>query len=95
MHFVINCTDKPDHLAVRVENRPAHVEYLKTHDDKIIAAGPILAEDGESMIGSLLIMQFDDLARAEAWTADDPYNKAGLFGSVTITPWKKVLPADG
>ena len=95
MHFVINCTDKPDYLAVRVENRPAHVEYLKTHGDKIIVAGPTLAEDGESMIGSLLIMQFDDLAQAEAWTADDPYNKAGLFGSVIITPWKKVFPADG
>ena len=40
-------------------------------------------------------MQFDDLAQAKAWADDDPYNKAGLFGSVTITPWKKVLPADG
>lgn len=95
MHFVINCTDKPAHLAVRVKNRPAHVEYLKAHADKVVAAGPTLAEDGEGMIGSVLIMQFDDLAQAEAWTAHDPYNKAGLFGSVTITPWKKVLPADG
>ena len=95
MHFVINCTDKPDHQAVRMGNRPAHVEYLKTHFEKVVAAGPTLAEDGESMTGSILIMQFDDFAQAEAWAADDPYNKAGLFGSVTITPWKKVFPADG
>ena len=95
MHFVINCIDKPDHQTVRMENRPAHVEYLKTHVDKIVAAGPTLAEDDEGMIGSVLILQFDDLAQAEAWAANDPYNKAGLFRSVTITPWKKVFPADG
>ena len=95
MYFVINCTDKSGHQTVRMDNRPAHVEYLQAHANKIVAAGPTLAEDGEGMIGSVLILQFDDLSQAKAWVADDPYNKAGLFGNVTITPWKKVFPADG
>lgn len=95
MHFVIICRDKPDHGHVRAENRPAHVDYLKAHAAKIVAAGPTLTEDGEGMTGSVLVMEFADRGEAAAWAADDPYAKAGLFESVDIRPWRKVFPADG
>lgn len=94
MHFVIYCLDKPDHQQVRMDNRPAHVEYLKAHADKIVAAGPMLTDDGEGMNGSTLLMEFNDRAEAEDWAANDPYAKAGLFQSVDIHAWKKVFPAD-
>jgi hypothetical protein len=29
---------------------------------------------------------------APGFVANDPYRKAGVFGSVTITPWRKTLP---
>jgi uncharacterized protein YciI len=67
MHFVIYCLDKPDHMQVRMDNRPAHVEYLKAHTDKIVAAGPMLKDDGEGMNGSTLIMEFGDKAEAADW----------------------------
>lgn len=94
MHFVIYCLDKPDHTHVRAEARPAHVDYLKEHAAKIVAAGPMLSDDGESMVGSTLLMAFNDKSEAENWAANDPYAKAGLFESVDIRPWKKVFPAD-
>lgn len=94
MHFVIYCLDKPDHAHVRAENRPAHVAYLKASAAQIVAAGPLLNDDGEGMVGSTLIMAFDDYPAAESWAANDPYAKAGLFASVDIRPWKKVFPAD-
>lgn len=94
MHFVIFCLDKAGHANVRSENRPQHVEYLKASADKIVCAGPLLTDDGEGMIGSTLVMEFADRSEAEAWAANDPYAKAGLFESVDIRPWKKVLPAD-
>ena len=94
MHFVIYCLDKPDHLQVRMDSRPAHVEYLKAHADKIVAAGPMLTDDGEGMTGSTLLMEFNDRTEAEDWAANDPYAKAGLFASVDIRAWKKVFPAD-
>jgi len=37
-------------------------------------------------------MEFGTGAEAAAFAAGDPYGKAGLFRSVTITPWRKVLP---
>ncbi|MCI4662304.1 MAG: YciI family protein [Neomegalonema sp.] len=89
MLFAIICKDKPDHLPTRLANREAHVAWLKASN--VLMAGPFLAEDGETMNGSLLVVEAEDLAAATAWAAQDPYKAAGLFESVEIRPWKKVL----
>ena len=91
MFAVLYCVDKPGHGAVRAENRPAHVDYLKVHQDKIVTAGPTLGADGESMTGSVIILEVESLAEAEAFAANDPYKQAGLFERVDIKAWKKVL----
>ena len=94
MLFVFFCTDKPDHLAVRQQNRPAHLAYLESYGDRIKAGGPTFADEGTTMNGSLIILDLADRAEADAFVAGDPYGKAGLFESVQVRPWKKVLPAD-
>ncbi len=91
MLFVFRCTDKKDHLNVRQENRPAHVEYLKGFGDQLFAAGPLLDEK-EQMCGSVVILDLADPSAAESFAANDPYAKAGLFEQVTIDRWNKVLP---
>ena len=93
MQFAIVCLDKPDHLPVRMENRPAHVEHLKAHEAQILIAGPLLSDDGESPVGSLLIMEFADADAARAFAEADPYSKAGLFKSVNICPYRKTFPS--
>jgi uncharacterized protein len=92
MHFAIICIDKPDSSAVRKNTRPAHLEYLEKHRPQILVTGPMFGDDGESPYGSLLILDFADLAAAKAFAAGDPYNQAGLFESVTVKPWRKVFP---
>jgi len=92
MLFAIFCTDKEDYLDVRMDNRPAHVEYLKAQGDKLIFAGPTLAEDGVTMSGSLIVVDFDSLEQAQEFASNDPYVQAKLFDSVVIRAWKKVLP---
>ncbi|MEA3545913.1 MAG: YciI family protein [Thermodesulfobacteriota bacterium] len=91
MLFVIRCIDKKDHLSVRQENRPAHVEYLQSFGGKLFAAGAILNDD-EDMCGSIVILDLVDNAEAEDFAAGDPYAKAGLFEKTTIDRWRKVLP---
>lgn len=93
MHFVITCTDKPGQPELRQANRPDHLDYLSEHTGRIVAAGPTLGDD-DAPNGSLLIMEFDDISAARAFADGDPYFKAGVFESVTVTPWKKVLPKD-
>jgi uncharacterized protein YciI len=81
--------DKAGALDVRLENRSAHVEYLKS-TDHVHLAGPLIDADG-GMCGSMIVLDVPDMAAAEAWAANDPYAKAGLFSSVTLTEWKKVI----
>lgn len=94
MLFAIICTDKPDSAAIRAQTRPDHLAYLNAHAAHIYCAGPTLDDGGETMNGSVLMMDFPDLAQARAFADNDPYFKAGLFDSVTVRPWKKVFPAD-
>jgi len=92
MLYVIKCVDKADHLQIRMDNRPDHVEYLKSFGDKLFAAGPTL-NDADEMNGSVVILDLENAAEAQAFCDNDPYAKAGLFESVSISKWKKVLPA--
>ena len=88
MYFAISCIDKPGALDLRKKHRPAHIEFLTAHGAVVKFAGPYLDEDGETMVGSLIILEADDRATAEVFVASDPYAKAELFESVEIRPWK-------
>ena len=92
MLFCVTCLDKPGHQDVRLANRAAHLDFARGFNDRIVIGGPLLSEDGQSMVGSMLVVEFSDLAAAQAIMAQDPYALAGLFESVTIRPYKKVLP---
>lgn len=81
--------DKPGALEIRKTNRDAHVAYLKS-TGAVSIAGPFLDPEGQ-MSGSLIILDVPDMAAAEAWAGGDPYAKAGLFQSVTLTEWKKTI----
>lgn len=92
MHFCVVCTDKPGGIEVRLANRPAHLEYLKSFRAGILAAGPTLGDDGATPTGSALIVEFQDRKALDAFLAGDPYAKAGLFQDVKVWPWKNVIP---
>ena len=89
MHFFIYCVDKPDHVHVRNETRQAHLDYLGQFKEQFVTLGPTMTDDGETPTGSVLIMEFEDRDAAEAFVADEPYNKAGLFESVTVKRFRK------
>lgn len=86
--FAVICRDKPGALQVRLDTRDAHLAHIR--DSGIVAmAGPLM-EDGQ-MCGSLVVLDTDDLAAAQAWAAGDPYKAAGLFVSVDVIAWNKVI----
>lgn len=86
--FAVICRDKPGALQTRLDTREAHLAHIR--DSGIVAmAGPLI-EDGE-MRGSLVILDTADLAAAQDWAAADPYKAAGLFQTVEVIEWKKVI----
>ena len=90
MLFALICTDKPGHLQVRLDNRPAHLAWLESLGADTKAAGPFLGADGKPS-GSLVIIAAQDMDGAKALAAKDPYAIAGLFASVDIRPWNWVI----
>ena len=89
MRFALICQDRPGHLPVRIANRSAHLAHIET-TGIVEMAGPFL-DEADQMCGSLIILQVADLQAAKDWAAADPYALAGLFESVSIQAWKKVI----
>lgn len=89
MRVALICIDKPGALQTRLDTREAHLAHIAT-SGVVEMAGPFLDEAG-AMTGSLIILSVVSLDEAKAWAAADPYAKAGLFQSVAIREWKKVI----
>jgi len=87
MIYALICTDKPDSLAIRKANRPEHLAYLERLGDTLVLAGPFTEPDGETMNGSLVVIEASSLEAARKIAAGDPFAKAGLFANVDIRPW--------
>ena len=96
--YLVNARDKTDSLALRLANREQHLEWAASFRDRIAMAGPVLSEDSETMIGSTFVIEFNTLAEARAWAANDPYARAGLFERTEIIAFKWLIgtgPANG
>jgi uncharacterized protein len=89
MLYALICTDRPGAGALRKSTRETHRAYLQD-TGVVVMAGPFLDPEGE-MIGSLVVIDVDTRAEAEDWAAGDPYAKAGLFETVEIRRWNKVI----
>ncbi|MGR3466375.1 MAG: YciI family protein [Shimia sp.] len=87
--FALIARDKADHLDLRMETRAAHLAYIE-ETGIVEQAGPLLDGAGE-MCGSLIVLNAKDLAAAENWAEGDPYARAGLFESVTLIEWKRLI----
>lgn len=88
--FALFCVDKPHSLELRMATREAHLAYVRGFADRMKLGGPMLDEAGD-MAGSIIFMEADDIESVRAFSAEDPYNKAGLFERVDITAFKPTL----
>ena len=88
MLFAFFGLDGPDKLDLRLATRAEHLEYIAASGAMVKTAGPLVKDDGETMIGSLFILEAKDRAEAERWVRNDPYNKAGLFAHIELHAFK-------
>jgi uncharacterized protein len=99
MLYAIMATDVPRSAPLRAETRPRHLAYIQplVDEGRVILAGPHPSIDSPEpgpagMSGSLIVAEFESLEDAEAWVAEDPYLKEGVFAHVTVKPFIQVLP---
>jgi uncharacterized protein YciI len=87
MQFVIHCHDKPDGGARRATRRETHLAYLERHRDIIVARGALLDDERVRIIGSVVILDVAEKRQAEAFWADEPFNRAGVY-EWTMERWR-------
>lgn len=99
MLYAFICQDKPNSLQQRLTARPAHVKRLQAlkQEGRLILAGPHPVIDTidpgpAGFSGSLIVAEFECLEQAQKWANNDPYREAGVYQSVTVKPFNKVLP---
>ena len=99
MLYAIIAEDRPDSLALRLSNRPAHLERLTDlqNQGRLVIAGPHPAIDTDDpgpagFSGSLIVAEFNSLNEAQAWADADPYRLANVYQQVNVKPFKQVFP---
>jgi uncharacterized protein YciI len=92
MLFVIYALDAPDAPPKRAAHYPAHHAFLdKTAnwDVAIVMSGPLTQDDGQTPIGSLMVIDAPNRDAAEAFHHADPFHAAGVWAKTTITAFHK------
>lgn len=99
MLYAIIATDTENSVDRRKSARDDHLGRLNELRDqgRLVLAGPFPAVDtadpgDEGFTGSLIVAEFESLEAARQWADADPYVKAGAYESVTVKPFKHVLP---
>ena len=89
MLYIIYQEDRLGSEALRAAHREGHFAYLEQHKDILVLGGALLAEDGTTRTGSVLIINVPILAAAEAFSRDEPFRKADLFRDVKISRMRR------
>ena len=99
LYYAIVGEDVPGSLDQRLAARPDHLARLNQLKDagRLVLAGPFPAIDSPDpgpagFSGSLIVAAFDSLDAARVWAEADPYVAAGVYASVSVKPFRKVLP---
>jgi len=100
MLYAIIGQDVPDSQDKRLAARPAHLACLQALQDegRLLLAGPFPAVDAldpgaAGFTGSLIVAEFTSWQAAREWAEADAYVTGGVFGQISVQPFRKVLPA--
>lgn len=99
MWYSIYSRDRQDSLTARLAARPAHVARLNSllNEGRLLLAGPRPAIDSPDpgpagFAGSLVVAEFESIQDARDWADADPYVESGVYESVEVSPFIRVLP---
>ncbi|MFE2039622.1 YciI family protein [Streptomyces sp. NPDC059477] len=91
MEFLCYHRDRTGSLSLRYELNDAHLSYMDGFAKEMIARGPTFADDGETLTGSVHILDLPDPAAARAFAFDEPNYQAGAYRDVLVRRWHNAL----
>ncbi|MCW5655575.1 YciI family protein [Hydrogenophaga sp.] len=92
MIYIFHLLDRPGAAEIRQRVRPQHKAYLAQQAERIAFAGPLLADDGQTMVGSLLAIDFPDRDAALRWLAEEPFTQAGVYAASAVHAFANLWP---
>jgi uncharacterized protein YciI len=91
VQFVDVYADQPERLPERDALMSAHLQFLESLGNQVVASGA-LRDTGDGVPrGGLWILNMDSKAAAEALYKEDPFWKAGLRKTVSVSLWSKAV----
>ncbi|MER8044934.1 YciI family protein [Streptomyces sp. NPDC094032] len=91
MEFLVCHRDRAGSLPLRRELLEAHWAYMDRFEKELIARGPTFGEDGETLTGSVHIVDLPGPAEARAFAFDEPNYQAGAYRDVMVRRWRNAL----
>jgi uncharacterized protein len=85
--WAIYCWDKPGAEDARRALVQDQQRYVERFGERVIGYGHFVSDDGRDTLGTSFFMQLDDRAAVNAFVADDPLCKAGLYGQIDVHRW--------
>jgi uncharacterized protein len=92
MLYVVHATDKKDAMTTRAKFYRAHRIHLdkaEDHDVGVITAGTLVADDGETPVGSVFVVDAQSRAAVDAFARSDPYHVNHVWETVQIHAYNK------
>ena len=92
MLFVVHAIDKKDILPTRAKFYRAHRVHLDEadkHDVDVVTAGTLVADDGETPVGSIFVIDARDRAVVETFARSDPYHVNRVWETLQIHRYNK------
>ena len=88
MLFLAYCEDIPGTDDKRAALREQHMSYLNATPAVVVLGGATF-DAGDARVGSCMIVDAADYASAKTWFENEPWSKAGLFKSMSVTRVQK------
>ncbi|MBK0380971.1 YciI family protein [Mucilaginibacter segetis] len=89
--YLITAYDHTDDEALkrRMDVRPHHLDGVRVlkENGNFIMGGAMLNDNGD-MVGSVMIMQFENEEELKAWQQSEPYITQRVWDTVDIKPFK-------
>lgn len=73
---------------MRHEFREAHEAYLAKHASMVMARGPLVTDDGERSIGSVLLLYMPDMDTARGFMETEPFYSNGVYQEIDFHRWR-------
>ena len=92
MLYVVHAYDYSDEQAPerRLTARPLHLDRARAlkASGNFVLGGALLSPD-ERMIGSMMVVDFDDEPQLRAWLDTDPYVTGRVWEKIDVKPFRQ------